>query len=307
MKEALNMTLLHEETFTRYGYYPENLTPSSHKEVLFRCPGCGQIRSVRIRYYREGKACRPCPGKTYNQPRKPRWKLTESRPITALHPQIDRAETHRRFGYFPEELAAVSSQLIVWKCPDCNDYHESRERALKTIPIYCRPCTNRRKVGHLQAHNQASKEQGKAPSGKPLGRDLDAYREKQRLWRKNWRATPMGMLINRLRVSLKRVGRGYTTKNLPYGPEEFVAHITARLEAHDHKCPLCSTPISYETCDVDHKIPLSSARTPEEALALFDLSNLDVLCPPCNQHVKRARLDVVYEVKASYGNYNDGG
>jgi len=213
-----------------------------------------------------------------------RWKLKIPRDKSSINFQVLHQETFDKFGYYPEEISHASSKEIAWSCLDCKSVNYCREKELKNGKK-CLSCAQRIRT---QNRNQQMKEQGLAPNGVALGtRNKDGYREKKRLWRKKWRSTPIGCLTNRLRVSLKRVHKGYSAKNLPYTAEEYTAHVLERLEARNYICPLCNiVPIDYNTCDIDHVIPLSSAQTPEEALTLFNLANLDVLCPNCNQFIK---------------------
>ena len=38
--------ILREETFEKFGYYPEDLTPMSHKPIVVRCKKCGRTRVI---------------------------------------------------------------------------------------------------------------------------------------------------------------------------------------------------------------------------------------------------------------------
>jgi hypothetical protein len=132
---------------------------------------------------------------------------------------------------------------------------------------------------------------------KPIKSSIDLMRIEEsnniRKDQQKHRETLIGKMSNRLRVSLRKYlqGKGGFSQ-LPYTPAELQAHSEAKLEEREYCCPMCST--SLEECfDIDHRIPLSSARTVDEVIALFDLSNLDVLCPPCNQH-KKGKKHIVY-------------
>lgn len=277
--------MLVEKTIAKYGHDPRTLSHGSHKLIIYICSVCGEEREIRPRYYKEGMQCRPCPAMTYNQPRKPRWKLAISRPLSEIPKHINREETFKAFGYYPEDIAEGSPKKVYWNCTDCNSLQASENKVLNTV-VLCKRCVQKGNAFSIRAIEMVKN--GFAPNGKPLGRDANAYREKKKLWRRKERLTPKGRLINCLRSALKRVHEGCTTSSLPYTRDEYVAHILSRLAFRNNICPLCKkTPIDYNTCDVDHKIPLSSAETEEEALALFALENLDVLCPNCNQFVKR--------------------
>lgn len=54
--------ILEEETFKRYGYYPNNLSYGSGKRILAKCDICDEIRELPFRDYR--KNCLGCALKT---------------------------------------------------------------------------------------------------------------------------------------------------------------------------------------------------------------------------------------------------
>ena len=58
--------ILEEETFKKFGYYPSELTPQSHKKILAACDGCGKIRERYKNSYRD--FCLSCVNKE-NPPR----------------------------------------------------------------------------------------------------------------------------------------------------------------------------------------------------------------------------------------------
>lgn len=47
-----------EETFRRFGYYSEDLTPKSNKKIVARCDDCGKIRELKKEDYRD--LCQSC-------------------------------------------------------------------------------------------------------------------------------------------------------------------------------------------------------------------------------------------------------
>ena len=119
-----------------------------------------------------------------------------------------------------------------------------------------------------------------------------AHKEENRLWnresQRRLRQGLLGKITNRLRVALHARLRGAGLSGLPCTAEELQAHINARLHARRFKCPMCGASLEGGF-DIDHVVPLSSARTVDEMLELFALSNLDVLCPSCNQHRKGSK------------------
>jgi hypothetical protein len=278
--------LLIKKTVEKYGYNPTELSKSSHKVVIFDCIRCHKEVELRIRYYSENYACNDCRKeitKEKNYKPKKLGLIKYDAPEFVL-----RQETYNKFGYYPEELSFGSDKKILWKCSLCmkDVIYESCARSIDKSTI-CISCVGRK---HILKHNQTNREQGLAPSGKKLGEDMDNRRYKAKLWRRKWRATPVGQMINRLRVSLKRIQKGYTTKNLPYSVEEFVEHMQSKMELRENKCPICGIDFNLTGYDIEHKIPLSTANLPEEVLELFALENLDVMCPDCNQRIKRSQI-----------------
>ena len=45
--------ILEEETFKKFGYYPSDLKPKSGKRILAACDGCGKIREIGKKDYRD--------------------------------------------------------------------------------------------------------------------------------------------------------------------------------------------------------------------------------------------------------------
>ena len=50
--------ILEEETFEKFGYYPSDLKPKSHKRILVICDDCGELREIyRFSYHSLCKKC----------------------------------------------------------------------------------------------------------------------------------------------------------------------------------------------------------------------------------------------------------
>lgn len=50
--------ILREETFEKFGYYPEEIAPKSSKRIVVKCERCGRIREVNKNNY--SALCRSC-------------------------------------------------------------------------------------------------------------------------------------------------------------------------------------------------------------------------------------------------------
>jgi 5-methylcytosine-specific restriction endonuclease McrA len=276
--------LLIDKTKEKYGYDPTTLTPSSHKIVIFDCNKCHKEIELRIRYYREDYLCSDCKKETTKENNyKPKvLGLIKFNPPSIVLWQ----ETFDKFGYYPEDLSNGSSRKVVWKCR-CGEISESEVKKIRE-GWSCVSCNQRQKATN---RNKQMMDSGLAPNGLPLGfHDKDKARKNNREWYRKFRSTPVGQSINRLRVGLKRIQKGYSFKDLPYSPMELGYYIQQRLEFRNNKCPTCQKSFDDVGYDIDHKTPLSTANTPEEALKLFALDNLDVLCPDCNQFKKRNQV-----------------
>lgn len=58
--------ILEEETFDKFGYYPSDLKPKSHKRILVACDDCGKIREICKDGYHD--FCKPCAQKGEKNP-----------------------------------------------------------------------------------------------------------------------------------------------------------------------------------------------------------------------------------------------
>ena len=219
--------------------------------------------------------------------------------------------TFQKFGYHLMEISKASHKKVVCSCPQCGQPYETQMRYYRDERL-CKRCTNRQSITQnrnsdaaflaLEKHNKLSKEAGLSARGLPLfSGSREEYwkqygetnRQRYNEYQRKRRQTLIGKASNRLRVAVRYYLRGKGGfSQLPYTPAELRAYIQTKLEERQYLCPMCGTSLK-EVFDIDHRIPLSSAKTVEEVIALFALSNLDVLCPPCNQHKKRAK-PIVY-------------
>jgi HNH endonuclease len=224
--------------------------------------------------------------------------------------------TFQRFGYHLAGISPRSHKAVVCLCPACEQLYETQRRYHRD-GRRCTFCTDRRSAAQQDAarawmtsYSQQCEEAGISPKRLPLivGDRTTYNRQRVQRWStahperakersreaiRRRRQTLLGKAENRLRVSLRKALRGKGGLSLlPYKSAELQAHIQAKLEERQYLCPMCAASLE-ERFDIDHRIPLSSAKTVEEAIALFALSNLDVLCPSCNQH-KKGKKHIVY-------------
>ncbi len=109
---------------------------------------------------------------------------------------------------------------------------------------------------------------------------------------RKYRQTLLGKYKHRLQTQIRgRFGHKKSfTKDLPYSPIQLYESLEAIREAQSNKCPMCCKLYNDVGFDIDHIIPLSSAKDSNQLFELFRLDNLSLLCPYCNRHVKRARI-----------------
>lgn len=108
---------------------------------------------------------------------------------------------------------------------------------------------------------------------------LNRKSEKKRL------REPCRLYSHRLRVLLRMAIRNKQVgcfRFLPYSPTDLRKHLDDIKESQNNCCPSCSTSYDISGFHIDHIVPLASARTDTEVLALFGLKNLSLLCGSCN-------------------------
>lgn len=257
--------LLIEETIKQFGYDPRSLSHGSHKLIVRRCDVCSNEKTVMWQNYRKIKTgvdlCLPCNRSKmaqYNNQIRWAWDGINE------HPQVDHEETMKRFGHDSRRMRPKSNLRIVYKCIKCNELRETIMLNLTVSSGICGPC---KRSETILAHINKMKAQGLTSKGTELG--------------KYWE---IDVIARRLRHSLRsafRRSNRRTFRHLPYTPQEAYQHITNKLKERSYLCPLCQKPIN-DKYHIDHKIPIASAKTPDDVLGLFALDNLDVLCPTCN-------------------------
>lgn len=124
----------------------------------------------------------------------------------------------------------------------------------------------------------------------------ESYKIRRRKWTNARRRTPLGNYEHRLRGLLRHAlkGKASYTKDLPYSSQDLCDHLEKIRLTQNNLCPMCHALYENVGYNIDHIIPVSSANNEGELLRLFDLDNLSLLCPECNQHIKRDKIGVVY-------------
>ena len=81
-------------------------------------------------------------------------------------------------------------------------------------------------------------------------------------------------------------------RNLDYSPIELYNYLENTRELQNNKCPHCYT--SYDKCEmnIEHVIPLATAKTEQQVIDLFCLQNLNLMCKSCNS----SKSDTNYKI-----------
>jgi len=119
---------------------------------------------------------------------------------------------------------------------------------------------------------------------------------------KKYRKNPIINFSNRIRASiaiyLKRINNGNGPikrgcfRHLDYTPIQLYSYLENTRELQNNKCPHCYT--SYDKCEmnIEHVIPLATAKTEQQVIDLFCLQNLNLMCKSCNS----SKSDTDYKI-----------
>lgn len=112
-----------EKTKLKFGYFPEDLSPSSLKPIIWDCSGCGSTSETAYGYFlkKEKKTkneekdifCQKCCHA--HRKGKAVVKQQKSKP-QPLPPQVDYAKTMEAFGINADDLSPWSREQIFMKC-----------------------------------------------------------------------------------------------------------------------------------------------------------------------------------------------
>ena len=105
--------MLEEETYEKFGYYPNQLKVKSHEKILARCNMCNKIRELSKSDYRN--LCYNCAIKKRDYIPKNTYSVEKG---------ILEKETFEKYGYYPSQLKGQSSKKVLVKCEDCGKIRE---------------------------------------------------------------------------------------------------------------------------------------------------------------------------------------
>ena len=210
-------------------------------------------------------------------------------------------ETVDRFGYEPSSLKTFSRKPVYVECI-CG--------LISIVPL-SRYNTGLRKYGISPVCKSCARKKYASESEKRLlGRLRDAeyhrerrkqnpdkYRTYEREYRNNNETARIANLLrNSIRHALKRVGTRPcgAFRHLSYTPDELCLHIFCLRDKYGDMCPSCNSEMSHNF-EIEHIIPLATAITVLDVIALFALDNLDLLCRSCNASKRDTQPQIVKE------------
>lgn len=156
----------------------------------------------------------------------------------------------------------------------CHKHGESLHSYKDNVIVACVLCQN------INAKNQRLN-------------NLDKIRKYNKEWMKRKRKNdPIYNLASKLRCrirdGLRRCSRNNNIKvqgcfkNLNYTPTDLFNHLENIRIKQNNNCPICNQNYDKVGFNIEHVIPLKTARTEQEIINLFALSNLSLMCGSCN-------------------------
>jgi len=163
-----------------------------------------------------------------------------------------------------EVIRILSERRVICLCPK---HGETVHRLYKNGVLRCDGCISERETARRGTRAWT-----------------DHTRRLARLYRRKQRSTPLGKYVNRIRSALRQcaVGKISFSHDLPYTAGQLRDHLEDVRRRQNNSCPICGSSYDEVQDSIDHITPVSTAKTREGVLSLFDLSNLSLLCLRCN-------------------------
>lgn len=118
---------------------------------------------------------------------------------------------------------------------------------------------------------------------------------------------PFNNLISRLRFRIRhslnnilKDSKGILNgafRNLPYSQLDLFNHIENIKKQQRNCCPICNNNYDEVGFNIEHIIPLKIAKTEQEIINLFALSNLSLMCGSCNSSKGKKDYNIWMESK----------
>jgi hypothetical protein len=119
------------------------------------------------------------------------------------------------------------------------------------------------------------------------GKELARIRQRQKM--KN----PKNRFVRNIRNRLNKCYHGLAVhfKDLGYSSEELKEHLYDIKGQHNNKCQGCFKDYDEVGFTIEHIIPLATAKSKQEIIDLFALSNLSIMCRSCNSSKHSSNLE----------------
>lgn len=112
----------------------------------------------------------------------------------------------------------------------------------------------------------------------------DRGRELKRIRDRKQYQNPKNRFIKNIRNRLNQCYYGLTVRfiDLNYSGEELRDHLLKIKDQQTNKCPGCQRDYDEIGFTIEHIVPVSSGKSKEEIINLFNLNNLSLMCKNCN-------------------------
>jgi hypothetical protein len=208
-------------------------------------------------------------------PSSKKWTQKEINILKQNYPNggVDNCSINRK----PQAIRAKARKLGI-NC-DSFTHPKTKERLKGKMSFKCK------KHGKVDFHIIPNKHMTPQCKLCRLNRSREAYQKKSK--------NPLYKYRNRINSSFHRClkTRGFSQScKLPYSSKQLHDYLENIKKKQGHKCPICKISYCDIKYDVDHIIPICTARTIKDIKKLFELKNLSILCWYCNRYVKRGKI-----------------
>lgn len=238
------------------------------QQSLFECTTCNKTFQNSERYRPFEKKCKPCFKEWERQYRVERGKLPEVKQ--------QRARIKKKYN--------------------STAYGKQKQKEYKEA--------NKEKISRQNSQwFQKNKEKKRKQGIEWIRQNPERYKELVKRQNKKRREDPVYAFGDRLRSLMRSAWYdidqpkpGKTFELLGYSHIDLYTHLLRFL---NQAClGGCGTILVKEICNIDHILPLASAKTSEDILRLNRLENLRLLCEPCNLHKISQDLKYIKAVRS---------
>jgi hypothetical protein len=222
---------------------------------------CGKLKRAKNNNIR----CKKCAGLA---------RAMTDKPDITLPSHILVEDTIGQFGYNPLYLSTTSSKNVVIQCSSCGKKRITQKHtALRSK--WCMVCRGREKQ---KKFTEAKRKYANKTEKQRACRKMQYIRDQ---------SNPMKNMSCRIKANLNSAyNRKSKPERKPMGCFRFLSYTRSELVKHletclQGGCVICREPITGKW-HLAHLKPVAHAKSPEEVIQLFQLSNLSVAHPSCN-------------------------